>query len=345
MLIKNFKPLGVVWETTLRCNMNCMHCGSSAGQSRENELSTKESINLIKDLKDIGTNVITMMGGEPFLRKDWNTIATHIKNLGMELIIISNGFLIDENKISQLKKLNPYAVAISLDGGTSETHDTIRRVNGSFNRCKKGIEMLREQNINTTVITTVHKQNFKELPEIRDYLIGKGVAWQIQMATPIGRFPKSQILSKEDFYSVSLFIASIKKNYSTKELAVLGAHNFGYHSKVLPNVMLFPWMGCQAGISTMGITSDGRVKGCMSLPDDFIQGSIRKKSVKDIWNDSDFASYNRKFTKNDLKGECKSCKHGKRCRGGCLTVSKTLTGQNHNDPYCLFLIEQEMMSK
>jgi radical SAM protein with 4Fe4S-binding SPASM domain len=193
------------------------------------------------------------------------------------------------------------------------------------------------------VITTVHKQNFKELPEIRDYLAGKGVAWQIQMATPIGRFPKSQILSKEDFYSVALFIASIKKNYSSKELAVLGAHNFGYYSKVLPNVMLFPWMGCQAGISTLGITSDGHVKGCMSLPDEFIQGSIREKNVKDIWNDTDFASYNRKFTKNDLDGKCSTCKHGKKCKGGCITVSKTLTGQNHNDPYCLHLIEQEMM--
>jgi len=343
MLNKRLKPLGVVWETTLRCNMNCMHCGSSAGQPRENELNTKESINLINDLQDIGTNLITMMGGEPFLRIDWSTIATHIRDIGMELIIISNGFLIDDKKISQLKKLDPYTVAISLDGGTPETHDSIRRVNGSFNRCKKSIEMLRDQKINTSVITTVHKQNFKELPEIRDYLIGKGVAWQIQMATSIGRFPKKLILSKEDFYSVSLFIASIKKNYSTKELAVLGAHNFGYHSKVLPNVMLFPWMGCQAGISTMGITSDGHVKGCMSLPDDFIQGNIRKKSIKEVWYDSDFASYNRKFTKNDLEGECKNCKHGKQCKGGCLTVSKTITGQNHNDPYCLFLIEQGMM--
>jgi radical SAM protein with 4Fe4S-binding SPASM domain len=261
----------------------------------------------------------------------------------MELTIISNGWLIDEKTISLLKKLDPYAVAISLDGGTPNMHDTIRGVNGSFNKCKKCIELLRKHNINTTVITTVHKKNLKELPEIRDYLFGKGVAWQIQMATPIGRFPKDLILLKEDFYSVSLFIASIKKKYSTKELAVLGAHNFGYHSKVLPNVMLFPWMGCQAGLSTMGITSDGKVKGCMSLPDDFIQGSIREKSVQDIWNDPDFASYNRKFSKNDLEGKCKSCKHGKRCRGGCLTVSKTLTGKNHNDPYCLFLIEQEMM--
>jgi MoaA/NifB/PqqE/SkfB family radical SAM enzyme len=258
----------------------------------------------------MGTNLIAMMGGEPFLRNDWNIIATHIKNLGLELTIISNGFLINEKTISQLKKLDPYTVAISLDGSSAEVHDSIRGVNGSFDKCKNSVEMLLDENINTSVVTTVHKQNFAELPELRDFLVGKGVAWQIQMAVPIGRFPKNQILSKEDFYSVALFIASIKKNYSSKELAVLGAHNFGYHSKFLPNVMLFPWMGCQAGISTMGVTSDGGIKGCM---------------------------------KEDLEGDCKACKFGKQCKGGCITISKAINGENHCDPYCFYLIEKEMI--
>jgi len=323
--------------------MNCMHCGSSAGFSRKNELSTDECISLCDELKEAGATLITMMGGEPFMRKDWHIIATHIRDIGMELTIITNGLLINEKTISQLKELNPYTVGISIDGSNAETHDSIRRVKGSFEKCKKGLEMLRNEKIDASVITTVHKQNFKELPEIRDFLLGKGVAWQIQMATPIGRFPKNQILSKEDFYSVALFIASIKKTYSPKELAVLGAHNFGYHSKVLPNVMLFPWTGCLAGISTLGIKSDGGVKGCMSLPDKFVQGNIREKSIKEIWNDPDFASYTRNFKKEDLKGECKNCKHGKNCKGGCITVSETLTGQSHRDPYCLYLIEKDIM--
>ena len=324
--------------------MNCMHCGSSAGCSRKNELTTEEAICLCDELKDIGTTLITMMGGEPFLRKDWNIIANHIRNIGLELTIITNGFLVDEKTVSQLKNLDPYAIAISLDGGKAETHDFVRRAKGSFEKCQKGIEMLREENINTSVITTVHKQNFKELPEIRDFLLGKGVAWQIQMATPVGRFSKDQMLSKDEFYSVGLFIASIRKSYSAKELAVLGAHNFGYHSKVLPNVMIFPWMGCQAGISTVGIRSDGGVKGCMSLPDEFVEGNIREKSIKEIWDHPNSFSYNRNFNKKDLKDDCRNCKHGKTCKGGCLTVSTSLNEKNHCDPYCFHLIEKETMA-
>jgi radical SAM protein with 4Fe4S-binding SPASM domain len=340
MFFKKYKPLNIVWETTLKCNMNCIHCGSSAGTKRNKELTTKEAIKVLDDLRKLGTNLVTMMGGEPFLRKDWEIIAKHIKDIGMELTIITNGYLIDEKIISKLRKLDPYTIGISIDGGKKETHDSIRRVKGSFEKCKKSLDLLEKANIRKSVITTVHKKNFKELPKLRDQLLNKNLAWQIQMAVPLGRFPKELMLSKEEFYSVALFISSTKKKYKTKELAVIGAHNFGYFSKVIPNVMLFPWLGCQAGITTVGLTSDGKVKGCMSLPDTYIQGDVRKEDISKIWKAPKFASYNRNFKKTDLKGECKNCKLGKKCKGGCIAVSNSLNRIEHYNPYCLKLIER-----
>jgi len=343
MFKTNNIPISVVWETTLKCNMKCIHCGSSAGQNRRNELTTKEGLKLCEDLNKLGTRLISLMGGEPLLRKDWNIFAHHIKNLGMNVTIMSNGFLIDEKIISELLKIDPYAVTISLDGGTKKIHNNIRGLDTSFDHCINSLKLLTDANLPTTVITTIHKQNLKELPIIRDFLLNKGIAWQIQMATPFGRFPRNLMLSKEEFYSAALFISTLKKQYSIKELPVMGAHNFGYHSKILPNIMLLPWIGCQAGLTTLGIQSDGSIKGCLSLPDNFIEGNIRKKSVIKIWNDTNSFSYNRNFKKDDLTGKCRNCKHGKRCRGGCLTVSKSLTEKNHGDPYCLRLIEDEIL--
>ena len=140
-----------------------------------------------------------------------------------------------------------------------------------------------------------------------------------------------------------MFISSSRNQYSTKELPIMGAHNFGYHSHILGNIMITPtWKGCPAGISTIGITSDGGVKGCLSLPNEFIEDNIRNRSLIDIWNSPNFASYNRNFNKDDLKGECKTCKYGKSCKGGCSTVSSTLSGEPHHNPYCFHLIEQKM---
>lgn len=322
-----------------------MHCGSSAGQKRKKELTTKQGLQLCDDLHALHTKIISLMGGEPFLRDDWSVFAHHIRNLGMNVTLMSNGLIIDTPIIEELLTLDPYAVTISLDGGKAKTHNATRKEKTSFEKCMKSLTLLTEAGLPTTVITTVHKNNYKELPIIRELLVNRGIAWQIQMATPVGRFPKDLMLSKEEFYSVALFIASTRKHYTVKELPLMGAHNFGYHSHILPNIMLFPWIGCQAGITALGIQSDGGVQGCLSLPDTFIEGNIRTRSIIDIWNDPESFAYNRKFKPKDLQGECINCKHGNRCKGGCLTVSTALTGNNHSNPYCLHLIEQDMFSK
>jgi radical SAM protein with 4Fe4S-binding SPASM domain len=343
MFNKKYVPVSAVWEITLSCNMKCIHCGSSAGKARINELTTKEALDVCEELKKLGTGLVTLLGGEPFLRTDWYKIAKRIRDLGMDLSFISNGLLLDKNLVTQLRKLDPYAVAISLDGGLAETHDSIRGVKGSFDKCISSLRLLKQTGLPTSVVTTLHKKNVKELPKLRELLLNRGIAWQIQIAGPTGRFPRKFFLSEEEFYSVAMFISSSRNQYSIKELPIMGAHNFGYHSHILGNVMITPvWKGCQAGITTLGITSDGGIKGCLSLPNEYIEDNIRNKSLSDIWNSPTFASYNRNFKKDDLKGDCKVCKYGKSCKGGCLTVSTSLTGEEHCNPYCFHLIEQKM---
>lgn len=346
MLRNRRVPISVVYELTLGCNMRCIHCGSAAGNVRSRELSTKEWIELCKKLNELGTKLIAFSGGEPLLRKDWFEIGQKVRDFGMDLSIISNGYVIDEKMVSQFRKLDPYAVAISLDGAIPETHDSVRQIKGSFEKCLGVMKLLKDNDLPTTVVTTIHKKNIEELPKIRSMLLDKGIAWQIQLAVPVGRFPRDLILSKEEFYSASMFISQSKNKYSKKRLPVMAAHSIGYNSKLIRNPMLVPrWNGCQAGISALGIQSDGGVLGCLSLPDDFVEGNIRERDIIDIWKDPNSFSFNRNFTKGDLKGDCKTCKHGKTCRGGCLTVSTSVTGENHGNPYCLYSIENEIFAE
>jgi radical SAM protein with 4Fe4S-binding SPASM domain len=340
-----FVPLSVAWELTLTCNMRCMHCGSSAGNTRAHELSTSEALDLCSQLQGLHAKYINITGGEALLRKDWYRISKEIKDLGMEVSVLSNGLVLNEKILSELRTVGVYAIALSLDGGNPKTHDGIRGVPGSFEKCLAGLEALRRQNLPATVITTVHKGNIQELPLIRDLIIGKTKAWQIQIAVPIGRFPKEFILSKEEFYAVALFIASMRKRYSVKDLAIMGAHSIGYHSQLLRNTMVSPvWKGCQAGISVLGIQSDGSIKGCLSLPDSFVEGNIRQRRLAEIWEDPSAFSFTRMCSTTDLKGSCANCRFGRTCKGGCTTVSSSVTGAPHNDPYCLFLLEKQMLA-
>jgi len=195
MFKSKYIPVSVAWELTLACNMNCMHCGSSAGKADEKELTTKESLDLVDQLKELNCEIISLTGGEPLLRPDFFEISKKIKDLGFDLSILSNGLLLDEDIITKLRKLNLYGISISIDGGKPETHDSIRRVKGLFDKCISDLEKLRDANIPATVITTVHKGNIQELPLLREKLLDRAKAWQIQIAAPLGRFPKNLILS------------------------------------------------------------------------------------------------------------------------------------------------------
>lgn len=339
---RQYTPKQVVWELTLRCNLHCIHCGSSAGKPRPRELTLQESSRLTEDLAAINTNEICLMGGEPFLRKRWYDIAQAITDQGMKLLIISNGYVISPQTYTKLISLQPYAVSTSLDGATSVIHDHIRGVRGSHQKVMEFISRLTIEGLPTTVITTVNKLNFTELPAIKDFLLDKGIAWQVQTAAPEGRFKKKLALSKEEFYAVGLFLTSLRKRYTKKELPVIGAHCFGYHSQHLPCLGLSPhWIGCQAGISILSIKSNGDVIGCLSTPATYLEGNIRKKSIIEIWNDPEAFTYNRKFTKEHIGENCRGCPFTESCKGGCMGMSTAFTGMPHNDPYCFHTIENE----
>ena len=333
----------VVWEVTLRCNLKCLHCGSSAGNIREDELTTKEALQLCDDLADLRFKGVALMGGEVFLRKDWKLLAKRIKNRGMKLSIISNGFFDPKNIIPDLVSIGADCVMVGFDGASPETQDKIRGVNGSFEKAVSFVRAAKEAGLMIGVITTVHKLNFNELPAIRDFVLAEEVDWQIQPATVIGRFPKKLVLSEKEYYALGIFIHSLQKKHAEKPFTIVGAHNLGFHSQRIPPLSFYPeWNGCYAGKTVLGIQSNGNVKGCLAMSDKFIEGNIRKRSIIEIWNDPNAFAYNRTFKIEHLGENCKNCKYGETCKGGCTTRSDTLTGKTHNDPLCFFRFENNM---
>ena len=332
-------PNIVIWEMTLKCNLNCIHCGSSAGLSRANELSTKEALKVCEDLANIGTKGVALMGGEIFLRKDWYEISRKIKDLGMALSIVTNGYVNPKNFIQKMIKLEVNSLSMGLDG-TKKTHNLIRGKEDAFDKTIKFIDEANKSGLDPCPITTFHKINIKEFHEIKELVLGKGLDWHILTGMAIGRFPKEQLLTKKEHHDLGLLIASAQKEYSADR--IIPGHVHGFHSECIPDITPYQkWNGCYAGITILGIRSNGDILGCETLPDEYIEGNVRKKSLREIWNDPKAFSYNRGFKISDLNGFCKECKYKKTCKGGCMSRSLSITKQPHNDPYCYYRIEQE----
>lgn len=325
-----------VWEITLGCNMNCKHCGSSAGIARSDELTTEECYRLCEELAETGCNTVSLMGGEPFLRNDWYLIASCVKDLGMDLAIVSNGLLLPK-EIDRISQLDVSVIGLSLDG-VENIHDSIRSA-GSYKSVINAIDLLKKHDIQTTVITTITKTNFNELPRLKDILIHKKVNWQIQIGMPFGNLDPALIIDNEEYYASAMFIVSQGIKNRFKDMPVVGAHCYGYYSHLLSGSN--KWSGCTAGRSTIGITSDGSIVGCLSMGNDqLFEGNIRDRSFIEIWEDPKSFKYNRRFKMKDLGVNCQDCHYGKTCKGGCNSVSLHMTNQMHNTPFCLRRIEE-----
>jgi len=347
-LSKNsYIPESVNIELTLACNLRCLHCGSGAGKARKKELEFGEFKNLFKGLQKLGCKEVCLLGGEPFLRKDWYEIGASARDCGMEIVFITNGWTINRKIIDGLKRLGKISrIGVSLDGASPEIHDKIRGRKGSFERAWKSALMLRDAGFETGVITTLSKLNFSQIEPMKDLLFGMNITWQLQVASPHGlRFNKELVLDRLEFYEAGKKISHYRNTIPANDLPVCGSHDFGYFSSFLTRYGELPeWHGCSAGIHTLGIMSDGSVKGCLCQHDDFIEDNIRKRNIEEIWNDEKLFSRNRKFRYSMLEGTCKGCKYGNECRAGCSNLSYTITGLIYDNPYCFHAIERDILN-
>lgn len=330
-----------VWELTLRCNLRCLHCGATAGQARPDELSTAEALRAADELAALPAGEVTLMGGELFLRPDWLAAAERLRTGGVGLVIFTNGTLLSPERIAQLRGLAPRTVGTSLDGGSAAVHDAMRGAPGAFERTLAAIADLQAAGLRVSVITTLTRRNVYELPAIARLLVGRDIRWQIQVAGAGGeRLAQDDLLTPLEFYFAGLFIARMRASTPWSLLPVIGAHDFGYCSSRLPylGMPVQRWTGCSAGRETLGIRSDGRVQPCLSLPESSVVGSLRERSLADLW-DNALAQWRAPAERH---GACADCLHGEMCEGGCTGLALTYSGRRGENPMCFRAIEGEV---
>ena len=323
-----FFPHTCVWELTLACNLRCKHCGSSAGRRRDVELSLDECLRVAGELVALGCQRITLIGGEPTLYPGWHEVARRLVELGAEVNMLSNGLTWSRKHLDQAKGADLCAVGFSLDGFEKE-HDELRAP-GSFERVVAAIDMCVSAGIRTAVNTTIHRLNQGTLRELRTFLMDHGVfAWQPQLATASGNMGdhRELVLRPEDLLWLVPQLAELCQIESPGFEICVG-HNIGYfgnaESALRAGDKALPfWLGCRAGCQVIGIESGGDVKGCLSLPSTvlgehrFVEGNVRERSLRDIWNRADGFAYNRLFNEAQLCGFCRVCRFRDVCRGGC----------------------------
>lgn len=334
---KEYQLRSCVWEITLACCFSCKYCGSKGGKARENELSTEECIRIVSELKELGCQRVSLIGGEVFMRPDWADIVQALTENEIAVAIITNGYLFTEKILTQLKESHIESVAVSLDG-PEKVHDRYRQ-KGSFARADAAIRVLTENGIPVSVISTLQSQNVGHLEEFYDYLKTRKIAaWQMQACSPMGNARNSEIDYQIDFKDVISFI----DQHIFEAPFIMGvADNIGYYSNsegyIRGDLSGYGfYTGCKAGITSIGIDSAGNVRGCESMYDErFIEGNLREKSLREIWESPDSFAYNRKFEMEKLTGGCRECEFGDLCMGGCRSYNYFTHGKLYEAIHCV----------
>lgn len=332
----DFKLRRCIWEITLACCFSCKYCGSKGGRARENELTTEECLQVASQLADLGCERVSMIGGEVFMRPDWDKIVEALTKRKIRVAIITNGYLFSRELMDRLKAVQIESVAVSLDG-PAEVHDKYRQP-GSFARAQKAVHVLAQNHIPVSIISTINGENVAYLEEfyqqIKEWPI---FAWQMQACSPMGNAADNEVKFAFRHKTVIDFVAS---HLMEAPFSVGVADNIGYFTNMegmlrgnLSGKAIFS--GCRAGLTSIGIDSVGNVRGCESMYDErFNEGNLREKTLREIWESPDTFLYNRKFRTDMLTGKCGTCKYGKYCAGGCRSYNFFVHGKLYESPAC-----------
>ncbi len=318
---KNHTLVDLFWECTLTCNAHCKHCGSSAEKKKyAGELTTQEAKDAFKQIAedyDASKILINVTGGEPLTREDLCEVMEYATNeLGFHWGMTTNGMLLDEKMIENLRKANMETISISIDG-LQETHDEFRGTPGGYDLIMKNIKNLREAGFvkHIQVTTVFNKSNIDQLEDLYKVMLDlKLDSWRLVSMDPIGRAKENDelLLNGAEIKSILQFI---KKRNGKKLRLDYGCPGFlGLEYEGVARPYMF---NCRTGINVASILYNGDLFVCPNVPriKRFIQGNVRTDRFKDAWENK----YQEFRKKDRTKSEkCANCEYWEYCLGGAF---------------------------
>lgn len=316
----------IMWECTLRCNLNCVHCGSDCKKDAlVEDMPLNDFLSALDEVRPIidpHKTMIVLTGGEAILRKDIVDIGRTLYEREFPWGVVSNGYALDQKKLTELMSVGMRSITISLDG-LEASHNWMRGNKNSFQYAFRAIKLLTKvENIRFDVVTCVNQRNFGELDEFYRMLQDIGVdAWRIFTVFPIGRaktVDELQLQPKK-FKALFDFIEGVKRE--DKIQLNYGCEGFlgDYENKARDGFFF-----CRAGVNVASVLVDGSISACPNLRENFIQGNIYEDNFRDVWETRYGMYRDRHWMKT---GVCADCEFFKSCEGNGMHLRDEKTGE------------------
>jgi MoaA/NifB/PqqE/SkfB family radical SAM enzyme len=197
----------LILAPTYRCQFHCVHCGVKRTPGLEDqEMETALIKSILDQAKHLGVIQVVFSGGEPLLRDDLEDSIHHARQAGIITRVITNGLLLDRQRVCRLKQAGLTQCSVSIDDADPSVHDRLRGFPGAFAKALEGIKNLKEFDILVQLHTYAAKRNImaglKKIVALGRQLGVFSVCIGFPMA--IGRWEDEagQVLTEEDRFRV-----------------------------------------------------------------------------------------------------------------------------------------------
>ena len=350
----------VVWNSTKRCNLKCLHCYAQAQNTIfPGELSTEEGKAFIQDLADFGVPALLFSGGEPLLRNDILELASWASKLGIRAVFSTNGTLIKDGLAERIVEVGLAEVGISVDG-LGPINDRFRGHKGAFEAALQGIRRLVALGQRVSLRLTITKHNFGEIPAIFDLVerenIDRVCFYHLTYAGRASNMEDEDLSAQQTRAVVDLIFdrtLDLHRRGLNKEVLTVDNHADSVYlyfrvkrdqpSKADAVLELLRRNGGNnSGIRIGAVDNLGNVH-----PDQFwwhySLGNVRQRKFSDIWTDtSDPLLQGLRDRKPLLKGRCGKCQYLDLCNGNLRVRAESVYGDIWADDPACYLTDEEI---
>lgn len=290
------------------CNFTCKICDFWKDEYKDSPSLSLENIQVIsRKLREFGSLMVSIGGGEPLLHKDLIEITREISKNNFPMMIC-NGWYMTPEIAKELFKAGMYEVSISVDYANAQKHDDQRGREGAYDRALAALQMLHENRVHPEqrvhMISVVMDDNIDEIEPLIKIAKEMGITYLVTFYSN-GRGTKEH---KNFDLDISKRLLDLKKQY--KEFVVFPSYIGRFTEAHQNNGGIQP---CYAGKNLFNINSQGNVSRCIDRLDE-IAGNILTDDVKTIKE-----NLNNQF-KNSNCGDCWTS-----CRG---TIESLMYGGN-----------------
>jgi AdoMet-dependent heme synthase len=293
-------PLSVQLDVTYRCNERCVHC--YLDHEDHGEMTTAEIMHLLDEMAEAGVFILTLSGGEIFVRKDFFEILEYARRLMFCVKLKTNAVLIREHEARRIRDLGVESVQISIYSHRPEVHDAITLVPGSLKRSVTAIRFLKSQGLKVIIANVLMTENMQDYSGVRALAAELGVECTLDpTVTPMMdgnpstlRLGVGHTVLREVFRDSSMV-------GDTEEFCAIPAPAGDSELESFP---------CSAGHTACYVSPYGDVYPCVQFP--LPTGNVRQQRFVDIWRHSDRMNEVRAIRLKDLT-TCTQCTHLSNC--------------------------------